>query len=357
MDGRGRSHLLYLSKGKHRIASLQQDWNKDGREGFVFEVLEECAPGDLPDREEFWIEQLQAVDPAQGYNTHKTVSRTKQGPPVKEKPAWRPQLRLSESATRHAKRLGLDELSALIEWALPLWPGLEATAAQHSAAQERVTLRPSNCRALRPVAVSYNMARNVLLASRGERDDVFREVIQSLEFDWDKRYAAYARPVTAKMGSPVDRVAEVAAALYKKGWAVEVPSRELADLLIGGQYQLEQWRWVDVAGADFLLTWERGGGDVVWNATKSLPTARWDKDYQGSVVSWRALDDLTDFARQHGFAYTPAAQARLVEARLLIDQELIGVKLTPGQRPIEPEAPAAKTGEVTVPHDLLADDD
>ncbi len=66
---RRNTHRSSLKRGVHETKHLQAAWNKYGPMAFVFEVLEECPPKACLDREQFWLDVLQAADPRLGYNT------------------------------------------------------------------------------------------------------------------------------------------------------------------------------------------------------------------------------------------------------------------------------------------------
>lgn len=77
LDGALNRHKFMLSIGGHANKALQDDWNRDGAEAFVFEVLEQVkVPEDDPyfkleDEltllEQIWVEQLNPFG-AGGYN-------------------------------------------------------------------------------------------------------------------------------------------------------------------------------------------------------------------------------------------------------------------------------------------------
>lgn len=65
---RWRLHLHYLKQGKHHSSYLQRAWVKYGEDAFVFSVLEECAPKQLTEREQHWIDSTDCLDRAKGFN-------------------------------------------------------------------------------------------------------------------------------------------------------------------------------------------------------------------------------------------------------------------------------------------------
>ena len=61
-----RTHRSYLSRGVHANRKLQNSWNKYGEASFVTSTLEQVEPLMLIEREQFWIDSLDAV--TKGFN-------------------------------------------------------------------------------------------------------------------------------------------------------------------------------------------------------------------------------------------------------------------------------------------------
>ena len=55
---RWRHHIQELRQNRHCNAHLQNAWNKYGRRHFLFSVIEFCRPGELTEREQYWINKL-----------------------------------------------------------------------------------------------------------------------------------------------------------------------------------------------------------------------------------------------------------------------------------------------------------
>jgi group I intron endonuclease len=49
------THRRCLIGGTHRNIRLQRAWNKYGENSFSFEILEECYPSDLNERELYYV--------------------------------------------------------------------------------------------------------------------------------------------------------------------------------------------------------------------------------------------------------------------------------------------------------------
>lgn len=68
LANRWKAHRLQLKNGNHHSTHLQHAWNQDGKDSFVFEVLEKCAPSELQSREQYWIDTFRTADDCYGYN-------------------------------------------------------------------------------------------------------------------------------------------------------------------------------------------------------------------------------------------------------------------------------------------------
>lgn len=68
-------HLSSLRRGVHENAHLQNAWNKYGKDGFEFNVLEECEKNKLKKQEQCWIDKFQCYKRNKGYNIDCTVDR------------------------------------------------------------------------------------------------------------------------------------------------------------------------------------------------------------------------------------------------------------------------------------------
>lgn len=244
----------------------------------------------------------------------------------------------------------------MLEWALPRWPGRIDPATIH-ASRKSVVLRPQKPKSLIPLSLWFDEKDHTLRAQRSDRDKAQFELMLGLGFSLDERTNRFERRLTARDGAPSDRLAEVAAQVYAAGWPVEVPSKELADKVVQGRYLRGQERWLDVLpDGNFLFRWEYKG-DEVYKALGNVHTARWSKELGGSVASRHAFEQIEDFALSWGFAITDEAQVALIQARKDAARELIGVEIViPEKIKLRP-TPAPRLEEVSIPDDLLADDD
>jgi hypothetical protein len=81
LEGSLNGHKFKLSIGRHPNEALQKDWNEEGPEKFIFEILEVVKVKDDPDfrledeltlLEQIWLEKLQPFG-ERGYNTSSKI--------------------------------------------------------------------------------------------------------------------------------------------------------------------------------------------------------------------------------------------------------------------------------------------
>lgn len=65
---RWNSHRSQLDHGRHANRYLQAAWDRHGADAFEFMAVEVCDPGMCIQREQSWIDRLQAADRIFGYN-------------------------------------------------------------------------------------------------------------------------------------------------------------------------------------------------------------------------------------------------------------------------------------------------
>lgn len=79
VKSRWREHRSTLRRNKHRNEYLQNAWNKEGENAFVFTCAEQTGTlpeAELLEREQHWIESAIAADRSFGYNLRPTALRS-----------------------------------------------------------------------------------------------------------------------------------------------------------------------------------------------------------------------------------------------------------------------------------------
>lgn len=72
MSERWQNHRLELSGNRHKSYYLQNDYNKYGKENFLFEIIEECEERFLCSAEHYWCNMLHTHNREYGYNIART---------------------------------------------------------------------------------------------------------------------------------------------------------------------------------------------------------------------------------------------------------------------------------------------
>ena len=73
IEERWRNHRQCLKSGRHHAPKLLAAWSRDGAEAFLFEVLELADQDDLCEREQHWMDALEAY--GTGYNGRPTANK------------------------------------------------------------------------------------------------------------------------------------------------------------------------------------------------------------------------------------------------------------------------------------------
>jgi group I intron endonuclease len=119
---RWAGHQNQLKANTHHSSYLQKAWNKYGSKAFCFVVLEPCAEAIRVQREQFWIDQIQAANREFGFNLSPMAhaacpgeegrlniaesNRRRTGTPwvPKDKDGWREKISAARSGKKYGKR-------------------------------------------------------------------------------------------------------------------------------------------------------------------------------------------------------------------------------------------------------------
>lgn len=92
IERRINDHKKLLKGNRHDNKHLQSAWNKNGKESFSFEILEECPIDELNSKEKYYIELFNSLNPKIGYNLLE-VPETSYG----ASPSWAGRQKISNS--------------------------------------------------------------------------------------------------------------------------------------------------------------------------------------------------------------------------------------------------------------------
>lgn len=94
------SHRYLLRNGRHHSRSLQRSWDKHGPQAFQFSILELVPDRSLLiEREQFWIDLLQASSPQKGFNSYPAGS----GP---RGIRWSEEMKAQASQSKKGRKIG-----------------------------------------------------------------------------------------------------------------------------------------------------------------------------------------------------------------------------------------------------------
>ena len=219
------------------------------------------------------------------------------------------------------------------------------------AALAEATLAPAK---VRGPAAEISLAAGQVRVALSEFDKDVNEVLKRSGYRWDD--PAWVRDALADVAA--HRATEIAVRLLAHGCPVRVFDDALRQRAVDSDYEPEPQRRVDVSTSEkyarkFRLTWsfDKDALQCMW-AARALHGAKVFDD--AAYVGASHFEDIEDFARRHGFAITPEAQA-LIDAER---QKLLGalqVKARPKAGPALPPKPvlAPATGAID---DALRDD-
>jgi len=79
------NHKISLKNNNHHNQHLQNSWNKDGENAFIFSVVEECEENELDSREKYWFSIYDTLDYKKGYNIKEPERNGRHSNATKEK--------------------------------------------------------------------------------------------------------------------------------------------------------------------------------------------------------------------------------------------------------------------------------
>ncbi|MFQ3615858.1 MAG: hypothetical protein SNJ57_09250 [Cyanobacteriota bacterium] len=184
-----------------------------------------------------------------------------------------------------------------------------------------------------------------------EKREEFRSVVRKLEYEWTGWCWQKAVPIDVDL---VDRAAEVVNLLLLEGFCVQVQHTEIRDRAIAAQYNPESFRVVDVSRNqpyDCWFTFRYPRTDDLYDKLMRLTAAKYA---DGKVrVPPEHFAEVEDFAEQHDFTFTPAAQEVLEQYRALWEAAII---VQPSRKKKSKKTPNPLADKSAVIPDSLKDD-
>jgi len=235
-------------------------------------------------------------------------------------------------------------------------PEGKALAAAEQDAMVEATMRPPEPVSETVAEISVRGGR--MVASYDERSEKFNALVKRFGFRWEPGTGWVRAYDAGTMGLLADRVAETAHELLAAGIVVAVHDPVARAKAIDRSYEPEHTRWIKVrvSGSDagkFVLTW--GRDEDFYRQFRGIRGAAY-RD-RCCIVPATSRDELLDFAEEHGFRLTAAAQARAAE--VLEQRErgtVVAAVARPAPEPVE-ELRAGPPAALPVPESVEVDSD
>lgn len=180
-------------------------------------------------------------------------------------------------------------------------------------AQTEALLRPTG-EPLSGNAIEIRHSGGTLHVVFPEKREEVRLLLRSAGFEWRK--TRWERCLTWMAGDPCDRMADLAHRLIVLGYMVRLHDPVAREKAISGDFAPEQRRWISVTTSGEFAGWLRISwprSDDFYQPAKRLLGARYKNG--GINLPKGSVEEAADFAEQHGFSLSPAAQQALADHR------------------------------------------
>lgn len=182
---------------------------------------------------------------------------------------------------------------------------------QKKEVMEESIVKPTNC--IKPGIVEISIVDNTIIATY-EKDSDFKEIVKGLGFSWRGQWE---RKINKFNGPIEDRAAELGNELLNKGFAIYILNKDIREMAINGLYSKEIKNWIlsrvngEYAGR-LVISWE-GFSDTLYNRSKKLPSAIWDR---GMVIKPNYFKEVEEFARLYNFNFSDGALKLINDAKI-----------------------------------------
>lgn len=159
--------------------------------------------------------------------------------------------------------------------------------------------------------IDYNSGKSVLSAMY-IKDPDFIEIVKNLGYEWNG--TAWCKNISEYTGSYNERSAELGNKLLRAGFSVQFPNSMIKEKAINGDFSEENDRWIKFMKSTgrLAIMW-MGKNDVLYQAAKKIPGAKWEKGYM--IVNIEFYSEIEDFADTMGFCISQMAKEKIEEYR------------------------------------------
>jgi hypothetical protein len=225
-------------------------------------------------------------------------------------------------------------------------------AAIVEAAKAEATVYPE--KAVSNLVAEITVKNNTIEIHYPERNEGFRVLVKKLGYQWEN---GWARKITERTGSAVDRAAEAGNKLLAAGFPIRIYDETVRQKAISGEYEPECRRWVQVRLSGeyegwLAINWD-GHNEDLYRAAKKIAGARWSNP--SMVVPSENYLEVLDFAEMYKFNISQKAKEVIENAKALREVSLTtGVKVPKSERLPKP---GDKPETLEVPQEVDIDDE
>ncbi|WP_300924884.1 hypothetical protein [uncultured Clostridium sp.] len=142
-----------------------------------------------------------------------------------------------------------------------------------------------------------------------ENNEEFKNLVRKLGYRWNFKF--WVREISETTGSYEDRAAELGNKLLNEGFVVSIQEKEIREKAVNGEFEKECKRWIYARSNKKLAIVWKGRSDSLYNASRKIPSARWED--RAMTVNVSKYKELEEFAEMYDFRFTKASR-RLIDS-------------------------------------------
>lgn len=151
------------------------------------------------------------------------------------------------------------------------------------------------------------------VAATYEKSEKFRQIVKSLNYEWDYDLHSWILELTEMTGTADDRIAELGSRLLNAGFAVAIKDEEVRRKAIEADYEPAHRRWIYTSKSSDHLCLKWPYDDGLYGSLRHIRGSEWCRDAQCMRAPLSSLDQIRDAANVYDFKFTASALKRIAE--------------------------------------------